>query len=145
MTSHFWLPRCINTLCCSRVRTPSERSKSDCLLVVMTFPPPSSLRCLFHDMFVHSSGLGRVQGTKNETLALHDPRQVSKPEYEATALQARPSISIGYPHSANGQYALYYSTRAALPSGEATSEEPRPKSMSPPITPRHFNISLLLS
>jgi len=24
---------------------------------------------MFHDMFVYESGLGRVQGTKNETLA----------------------------------------------------------------------------
>jgi len=27
----------------------------------------------FHDMFVHSSGLRRAQGTKNETLTLRDP------------------------------------------------------------------------
>jgi len=28
---------------------------------------------MFHDMFVYWSGLDRVQGTKNETLALLDP------------------------------------------------------------------------
>jgi len=28
---------------------------------------------VFHDMLVHETGLGRVEGTKNETLALQDP------------------------------------------------------------------------
>jgi hypothetical protein len=63
---------------------------------------------MLHDMSVYLSGLGRVQGTRNETLALQDPQQVSKPKYEATASQAHPSI--GYPNSANGQYTLYCST-----------------------------------
>ena len=63
---------------------------------------------MFHDLFVYYSGLRREQGAKNETLALQDPQQVSKPKYEATALQAHPST--GYPNSTNGQYTPYYST-----------------------------------
>jgi len=43
-------------------------------------------------MFVYQSGLGRVQGTKSEALSPQDPQQVPKPKYEATALQASPSI-----------------------------------------------------
>ena len=63
---------------------------------------------MFHDTFVYQSGLGRARGTKNETLALQDPQQVSNPKYESTGLRAR--LGIGYPNSTNGQHAQYYST-----------------------------------
>jgi hypothetical protein len=65
---------------------------------------------MFHDMFVHWSGLGRAQGTKNEALpvTLQDPQKVPKPKYEATVLHSHPKI--GYPKSTNGQYTLYHST-----------------------------------
>ena len=43
----------------------------------------------FHGIFAHKSGLRRVQNTKNETVALQDPQQVSKPKYEATAVCVR--------------------------------------------------------
>ena len=78
---------------------------------------------MFHDMFVHWSGLGRAQGTKNEALpvTLQDPQKVPKPKYEATVLNSHPSV--GYPNSINGQYTL---CTIALLSGEATSKAPRP-------------------
>ena len=41
------------------------------------------------------SGLGREQGTKNETFALQDPKQVPKPNYEATALHVFHDMSHG--------------------------------------------------
>jgi hypothetical protein len=61
---------------------------------------------MFHGMFLYyrQSGPGRVQGTKNETLALQDPQQVSKPKYEATALPAHQNI--GYPNSTTGSTKL---------------------------------------
>ena len=85
---------------------------------------------------------------KSEILAPHDPQQVSKPKYEATALHAR--SSIGYPNSTNGQYALYryYSTSGwqvasikILASHNSTpfrwsNSEVRPRSMPAPINPR---------
>jgi hypothetical protein len=53
---------------------------------------------MFHGMFVYSSGLRRERGPKNETSTPgpKDSKQVSKPKYEATALQAPPNI--GYPN-----------------------------------------------
>jgi hypothetical protein len=47
------------------------------------------------------------QGTKNETLTPRDPKQVSKPKYEDTALQARPNI--GYESSYHQTWSLYIS------------------------------------
>jgi hypothetical protein len=43
---------------------------------------------MFHDMFVYLSGLGRVQGTEDETMTPQDPQRIPKPKYEAAALQA---------------------------------------------------------
>jgi hypothetical protein len=40
------------------------------------------------------SGLRRIQGTK-KTLIPQDPQQVAKPKYEATALQAHPTLQTG--------------------------------------------------
>ena len=68
-----------------------------------------------HDTFVYYSGLGRVQDTKNETMALQNPRQVSKPKYEATALQAH--SNIGYPNFTNGQYVHI---KPKLPNGSSS-------------------------
>jgi len=36
--------------------------------------PGTAGSVLFHDMFVHKSGLGRAQGNPNEALTLQDPK-----------------------------------------------------------------------
>jgi hypothetical protein len=53
-------------------------------------------------MFMYWSGLGRVQGTKNEALTPQDTQQVPKPKYAAAALQAHPSI--GSPDDTNDMF-----------------------------------------
>ena len=70
---------------------------------------------MFHGMFVYESGLRREQGTKNETLALQEAQQVSKPKYEATALHVHPNV--GHPKSTTGSM---YNSVALLLTGEAT-------------------------
>jgi hypothetical protein len=49
---------------------------------------------MLHDMLVHESGLGRLQGTENGTLTPQDQQRVPKPKYEAAVLQAHLRIRL---------------------------------------------------
>ena len=60
-----------------------------CLCILVPIPGHDVSRCVCVGYVGSVSGQTREQGTKNETLLTpQDLKQVSKPKYEATALQA---------------------------------------------------------
>jgi hypothetical protein len=63
-------------------KVPSPREKWKGLEYTAGTPPikVSVHADIFRDMFVYQSGLGREQGTQNETSTPQDPKQVPKPK-----------------------------------------------------------------